>query len=77
MPAKPTATGYYPKAARCAGCSRREKDCRGLNFSAMPVYRRDGADVVVICNEYRQLNHNTSMKHQVGRGAGQHFSPKN
>lgn len=45
--------------------------------STMPVNHGDGVDVVVICNEYRQLNHSTSMRQQIGRGAGMHFKPKN
>jgi hypothetical protein len=28
----------------------------------MPVHRRDGADVVVICTEFRQTNHCASHR---------------
>ncbi|HHQ2608987.1 hypothetical protein ACOANN_04105 [Pseudomonas aeruginosa] len=45
---------YYPKGGRCRACERRLDDCSSLDFSAMPVHRRDGPDVIVICTEFRQ-----------------------
>lgn len=63
-------TNYYPKGGRCKGCAKRLNDCSSLNFSAMPVHRRDGADAVVICTEFRQMNHGHSLKENVRRGQG-------
>lgn len=53
---------YYPKGGRCQGCAKRLHDCSALPFDTMPVHRRDGADVVVICTEFRQTNHDASLK---------------
>lgn len=53
---------HYPKAGRCRHCTRLHEDCSSLPFSTMPVHRRDGSDVVVICTEYRQINRNETMK---------------
>lgn len=55
-------TNYYPKGGRCAACARQHDDCSALPFHTMPVHRRDGCDVVVICNQFRQLNHSTSLR---------------
>lgn len=55
---------HYPKGGRCQACSKRLHDCRALPFDKMPVHRRDGQDVVVICTEFRQANHDASMKVQ-------------
>jgi hypothetical protein len=61
-------TNYYPKGGgRCSACARRYDDCSALPFDAMPVHRRDGADVVVICTEFRQANHDASLKAAGGR----------
>jgi hypothetical protein len=46
-------TNYYPKAGRCRGCADRDKDCSSLPFNTMPAHRSDGADVVVICTQFR------------------------
>ena len=53
---------FYPRRVRCDGCAKRDADCTGLPFSSMPVHRRDGADVVVICTEFRQTNHCASHR---------------
>ena len=53
---------YYPKGGRCQGCSKRLADCSALPFESMPVHRRDGQDVVVICTEFRQTNHGASLR---------------
>ncbi|BCD83636.1 hypothetical protein PSm6_00430 [Pseudomonas solani] len=55
-------TNYFPKGGRCSACSKWRDDCSSLPFDKMPVHRRDGADVVVICTEFRQLNHDASLK---------------
>lgn len=55
-------TNYYPKGGRCQGCAKRQQDCSSQDFDKMPVHRRDGQDVVVICTEFRQLNHGATMK---------------
>ena len=55
-------TNYYPKGGRCAACTKQNDDCSTLPFNTMPVHRRDGCDVVVICNQFRQLNHSTSLQ---------------
>lgn len=53
---------FYPKGGRCRGCAKRLDDCSALPFHSMPVYRTDGADTVVICTSFRQLNHDNSLK---------------
>lgn len=53
---------YYPKAGRCRGCAKLHDDCSALPFETMPVHRRDGQHVVVICTEYRQANHGDSLR---------------
>ncbi|MEE4460766.1 hypothetical protein V2S84_01225 [Azotobacter chroococcum] len=53
---------HYPKAGRCRACTKLHDDCSGLPFDKMPVHRRDGADVVVICTEFEQINRNETMK---------------
>lgn len=58
---------YYPKGGRCQGCAKQHGDCSSLPFHTMPVHRRDGQDVVVICTEYRQMNHGASLKEQPRR----------
>lgn len=45
-------------------------NCSDLDFASMPVHRRDGADVVVICTEFRQVNRADSLKEHVRRGRG-------
>ncbi|ELK4834902.1 hypothetical protein [Pseudomonas aeruginosa] len=55
-------TNFYPKSGRCRACERRLDDCSSLDFSTMPVHRRDGPDVIVICTEFRQLNHGRSLR---------------
>ena len=55
-------TSYYPKASRCEGCSKRHQDCSALPFHRMPVHRHDGGDAIVICTEYRQINHCASLR---------------
>ncbi len=55
-------TTYYPKGGRCSACSKRAADCSSLPFEEMPVHRRDGADAIVICTEFRQINHDASLK---------------
>lgn len=45
-------TQYHPRIGRCQSCAMRESDCTRLPFQEMPVHRRDGVDVVVICNRY-------------------------
>ncbi|MDH4566139.1 hypothetical protein E8E95_05560 [Pseudomonas sp. BN414] len=60
-------TNYYPKGGRCSACQKAHDDCSDLPFHTMPVHRRDGADVVVICNEFRQANHDASLKAGGGR----------
>lgn len=41
---------HYPKGGRCLACTRRDdRSCKHLPFHEMPVHRRDGVDVVVIC----------------------------
>ncbi len=57
-----TQRNYYPKAGRCRGCAQLQHDCSALPFASMPVHRTDGADSVVICTEFRQLNHDASLK---------------
>ncbi|WP_462383316.1 hypothetical protein [Pseudomonas sp. Marseille-QA0892] len=53
---------FFPKGGRCKGCAKRAENCSSLPFDRMPVHRRDGADVIVICTEFRQLNHGASLK---------------
>lgn len=60
-------TNYYPKGGRCQACAKRLADCSALPFNTMPVYRRDGDTVVVICNQFRQANHEASLKASGGR----------
>jgi hypothetical protein len=67
-------TAYYPKVSRCAGCSKLKDDCSRLPFSTMPVHRRDGADVIVICSEFRQRNHGASLRHESRPGRGRQSS---
>lgn len=55
-------TNFYPKAGRCRGCAMLHADCSALPFETMPVHRRDGQDVVVICTEFRQTNHGASLR---------------
>lgn len=60
-------TNYYPKGRRCSACAKRDDDCSALPFHTMPVHRLDGADAVVICSEFRQANHDASLKAGGGR----------
>lgn len=60
-------SSYHPKAGRCRGCAKLHADCSALPFETMPVHRRDGQDVVVICTEFRQTNHGASLKEQTRR----------
>ncbi|TRO20925.1 site-specific integrase [Ectopseudomonas mendocina] len=53
---------HYPKAGRCQACTKRLEDCSALPFETMPVHRRDGQDVAVICTEFRQINHGASLR---------------
>lgn len=53
---------YYPKAGRCRGCAKLHDNCSALPFETMPVHRRDGQDVVVICTDFRQTNHGASLR---------------
>lgn len=53
---------YYPKRDRCSSCTKRSFNCQQLPFHTMPVHRRDGIDVIVKCTEYRQLNHQESLR---------------
>ena len=53
---------YYPKAGRCRACLKQHADCSRLPFHTMPVHRRDGQDVSVICTQFQQLNHGASLK---------------
>lgn len=53
---------YYPKGGRCKACTKVNEDCSKLPFDKMPVHRRDGADIAVICTEFEQVNRNESMK---------------
>lgn len=53
---------YYPKGGRCGACAKAKDNCSHLDFSKMPVHRRDGCDVVVICTEFRQLNHDAGLR---------------
>ncbi|MFC0667043.1 hypothetical protein ACFSKY_22430 [Azotobacter chroococcum] len=53
---------HYPKGGRCRHCTKLHDNCSGLPFETMPVHRHDGADVVVICTEYQQINRNATMK---------------
>jgi hypothetical protein len=55
-------SNHYPKAGRCRGCTKLHADCSALPFDTMPVHRRDGQDVVVICTEFRQTNHGASLR---------------
>lgn len=43
---------HYPKGGRCAACAKRLDDCSALPFEQMPVHRRDGKDVTVICTQF-------------------------
>jgi hypothetical protein len=60
-------TNYYPKGGQCSACAKRDDDCSALPFHTMPVHRRDGDDAVVICSEFRQANHDASLKAGEGR----------
>lgn len=60
---------YYPKGGRCAHCQHAHRDCSSLPFDTMPVHRRDGVDVVVICTEFRQINHHDSLAERERRRA--------
>ncbi len=46
---------HYPKGGRCLACTRRDdRSCKHLPFHEMPVHRRDGVDVVVICTYFQR-----------------------
>lgn len=45
---------HHPKGSMCATCTRARADCSALPFASMPVHRRDGADVVVICTHFER-----------------------
>lgn len=47
---------FYPKAARCRTCSKQHADCSRLPFETMPVHRRDGQDVTVICTQHVSID---------------------
>jgi hypothetical protein len=49
-----TTTSFYPKGGRCAACSKRLHDCSTLPFEQMPIHRREGRDVVVICTNFQK-----------------------
>jgi hypothetical protein len=51
---------HYPKGGRCMACARREHKCNHLPFHEMPVHRRDGVDVVVICTYFERAPQNDS-----------------
>lgn len=53
---------YYPKGGRCAACTRRTADCSRLPFESMPVHRRDGSTVVVICTEFQPAQNAASLR---------------
>lgn len=53
---------FYPKGGRCRACAKQRDDCSALPFHTMPKHRTDGSDTVVICTEFRQLNHDDSLK---------------
>lgn len=53
---------YYPKAGRCRGCVKQHADCRHLPFHSMPVHRRDGQDISVICTQFVPSDQNASGK---------------
>lgn len=44
---------YYPKAGRCRACLKQHANCSHLPFHTMPVHRRDGQDVSVICTQFQ------------------------
>lgn len=62
-------TNYYPRRARCQNCEDCHNDCSALPFKGMPVYRQDGTDTIVICTEFRQANHHSSLRDVVRRGS--------
>lgn len=47
---------YYPKAGRCRACLKQHANCSHLPFHTMPVHRRDGQDVSVICTDFQSAN---------------------
>lgn len=53
---------YFPKAGRCRGCTDLHLDCKHLPFSTMPVHRRDGSDVTVICTQYKSASLNDEQR---------------
>lgn len=53
---------YYPLRDGCRGCQfQGDAACSTLDFSRMPVKRRDGEDVVVRCTAFKQLNGSSSL----------------
>lgn len=69
-------TKYYPNRARCRDCySQGLPSCQALDFAKMPVHRRDGADVIVTCTSFKQLNQGASLSErtrQDPRRGGRH-----
>lgn len=59
---------YYPVAARCRTCTRQHNDCRSLPFDQMPVHRRDGCDVSVICSEFDRFGDEPSTRRPMPPG---------
>ncbi len=53
---------YYPKAGRCRACLKQHANCSSLPFDTMPVHRRDGQDVSVICTQHTPASKDESPK---------------
>ena len=55
---------HYPFRNGCRGCEKHgDQSCETLDFSRMPIRRRDGDDVAVRCTEYVQRNDNGTSLH--------------
>ena len=48
-------TNFYPKGGMCAGCEKSGADCSALDFSKMPIFKRNAeGSVCVICTKYQR-----------------------
>lgn len=43
---------FYPHRRRCIACVKFDRDCSSLPFESMAVHRRDGVDVMVLCDRF-------------------------
>jgi len=48
------ANEFQPKGSMCAGCTKRDENCSGLDFESMPIISIELAEIIVRCTEYQR-----------------------